>query len=156
MTNVTQKLETKATNAAESVTNKAADVAQKAEAKAETAASKAVSTIEGLASKAQAQLGQANTMAKDYFTALTAVARTSVEGTIAVDKLVLRKFSDAAKDTAECGRELLKARDMKTAFGTYVGFVEKRLNDSVADTKEVLDLAHGHARDVIKSLNVNA
>ncbi len=89
-------------------------------------------------------------MLREYVSVLSTAGRAAIEGTIEVDKLILTKLADGARDTMNYGRELMAVRDVNTAVSSYANFASTRLNKSVADTKEVLDLAKARAEDVIK------
>lgn len=112
-------------------------------------AKKVENKLENAANSAQAKMTEASAMLQGLFSVYTSAARSALEGTVEVDKLILNKLGDAAKDTAEYGRELLQVRDFNSAMSAYTKFAEARLNKSVADTKEVLDVAKTRAEDVI-------
>ncbi len=111
---------------------------------------------ETVTANAAANINKAGDMFKDYVSAFTAAGRIALEGTIEVDKLILNKFSDAAKETADYGKSLMGARDVKTVAAMVTSFAEDRLNKNVADTKEVLDLAKTRAVAVIEPFKAYA
>ncbi len=102
------------------------------------------------------KMNAAGHMLQTYFSALSTAGRSVFEGTVEVDKLVLSKLSDAVQETVEYGRDLMSVRDLNTAVSMYANFAETRLNKSVADTKEVLDLVKNRSEEVIKPFKAYA
>ncbi len=118
-----------------------------------TNAAKKVETVKG---KAAANLNEAGNLFKNYVAAVSSASRIAVEGTIEVDKLILNKFGEAARETVQYGKDLMGARDIKTAGAMAVDFTHARVNKNIADTKEVLDLAQTRIEDVIEPFKAQA
>jgi phasin family protein len=105
---------------------------------AKTAAAKTVEDATGFASK------------------LTEAGKALFNGTIEVDKMILGHLADGAKETAEHGRSLLAAKDIKTAFEMQVGFFQNSVEQSVANSREVLQLTQSKLQDVLDPLRKSA
>lgn len=119
-----------------------ANTAKKFEDKAENAARKVENKVENLADRAGANLNAAANQAQTFFSLYGTALRTYAEGVVEVDRLILNKLSAAVSETYEQGKSVLSARDIRTAVGMTAGYAQSNLDRTVADTKEVLDLAN--------------
>ncbi len=116
----------------------------------------AAKKVETATDKAASNLNEAGNFFKNYVSAFSSASRIALEGTIEVDKLILNKFGEAARETVQYGKELMGARDIKTAGSMAVDFTRARVNKNIADTKEVLDLAQTRLEDMIEPFKAQA
>lgn len=119
---------------------------------AKTAEKKVENKVEDTAEKLTAVANRA----QDFFSALRTSARTSVEGIVEVDRLILNKIVEGTKETYDYGVKLASARDISTAVNMAGEFTKARLNKGVADTKEVLDLTNERAQKAMEPLFAKA
>lgn len=119
-----------------------ANAVKKVEDKAENAARNVENKVENLADRASANLNAAASEARNFFSIYTDALRTFAEGVVEVDRLILNKLGETARETVEQGKALLNVRDVKTAVGMTAAYAQSRIDRNVADTKEVLDLVN--------------